>query len=118
MGIWYLATSAYVTLILHFPLPPTSTFQSLTLYIAGFVRNVSHTSNSNGWDHIFNLSYFYGFIITMLGYWVLHLLFPAERQDGSSPFTLEHSDRASSVDNATKASGDDVEKVSVQAEKQ
>jgi len=53
----------------------------------------------------------------MLGYWVLHLLFPAERQDGSSPFTLEHSDRASSIDNATKASGDDVEKVSVQAEK-
>ncbi|KAI9807843.1 MAG: hypothetical protein M1825_005148 [Sarcosagium campestre] len=58
--------------------------------LPGFVRNVQGVSSGNGWDHIYNLSYFYGFLSAFLLYRTLFYLAPMERQTGSSPFLLEH----------------------------
>jgi nucleobase:cation symporter-1, NCS1 family len=57
---------------------------------------VRGVTSGNGWDHLYMLSYFYGFFVALSVYWLLHTLFPAERQRGGSPFTLkEHSEPSS-----------------------
>lgn len=56
---------------------------------AGFARAVQGTSNNNGWDHIYQIAYFYGFVTSFTTYYVLYLVFPQERQRGSSPFVLD-----------------------------
>ena len=56
--------------------------------LPGFVRAVKHTANGNGWDHIYEISYFYGFFVALVVHAVLHTVFPAKRQRGSSPFVL------------------------------
>jgi hypothetical protein len=40
-------------------------------------------------DHIYQISYFYGFATSLTVYALLYVIFPAERQRGSSPFVLE-----------------------------
>ena len=56
---------------------------------AGFVRRVQGTSNGNGWDHVYDLSYFFGFLASGTIHWLLHVAFPAPKQTGSSPFMME-----------------------------
>ncbi len=65
-------------------------FCSLTDNIqAGFVRRVQGIADGNGWDHVYDLSYFFGFFVSGTIHWALHMALPAERQTGSSPFIME-----------------------------
>ncbi|EPE35347.1 hypothetical protein GLAREA_11046 [Glarea lozoyensis ATCC 20868] len=57
--------------------------------LPGFVRRVRTTSNGNGWDHVYDLSYFFGFFVSGVVHWVLHTLFPTPKQTGSSPFLMD-----------------------------
>lgn len=57
--------------------------------LAGFARAVQGVSNADGWDHLYEMSYLYGFFATLTAHWLLHAVFPAARQRGSSPFVLE-----------------------------
>lgn len=56
---------------------------------AGFARAIQGSSSGDGWDHLYDMSYLYGFFTTLTAHWALHTIFPAERQRGSSPFVLE-----------------------------
>ncbi|KAK4956920.1 hypothetical protein LTR66_013332 [Elasticomyces elasticus] len=60
--------------------------------LPGFARAVQGVSAGNGWDHLYDIGYFYGFFVAVLVYWALHVAFPSERQTGGSPFVF--SDRA------------------------
>lgn len=82
-------------------------------YTAGFARAVQNVSSGDGWDHIYGMSYLYGFFTSLTMHWLLHMTFPTERQRGSSPFVLE--DHAEMLDNSgsgpgTPATLDDGEK--------
>ncbi|KPI41863.1 Uracil permease [Cyphellophora attinorum] len=57
--------------------------------LPGFVRNVKGISDGAGWDRLYQMSYFFGFLTAGLLYWAFHTIFPAEKQTGSSPFTLK-----------------------------
>lgn len=57
--------------------------------VAGFVRRIQGTANGNGWDHAYDLSYFFGFFVSGLTHWILHTVVPAEKQRGSSPFEMD-----------------------------
>lgn len=57
--------------------------------IAGFVRRVQGVSDGNGWDHVYDLSYFFGFFVSGIIHWGLHTIAPAKKQTGSSPFEME-----------------------------
>lgn len=46
-------------------------------------------SNGNGWDHIYDLSYFFGFLVSGTIHWLLHTAFPTRIQTGASPFVME-----------------------------
>lgn len=60
---------------------------------AGFARAIQGISSGNGWDHLYDMSYFYGFFASLTMHWLFHTVFAAERQRGSSPFVLEdHAD--------------------------
>ncbi|KAK4501382.1 hypothetical protein PRZ48_007191 [Zasmidium cellare] len=56
--------------------------------LPGFARSIEEVSANNGWDHIYQITYFYGFFSALLIYWALHTLFPVPKQTGSSPFVL------------------------------
>lgn len=71
-------------------------------------------SNGNGWDHLYEMSYFYGFCTSLTMHWLLHTVFPAERQRGSSPFVLEeHAEMlyVGESDSVTRAALEDEERV-------
>lgn len=55
---------------------------------AGFARAIEGTSSGDGWDHLYEISYFYGFFTSLTMHWAFHSLWPAQRQRGSSPFVL------------------------------
>ncbi|RDW72943.1 hypothetical protein BP6252_06850 [Coleophoma cylindrospora] len=57
--------------------------------LPGFVRRVQGTANGNGWDHCYDLSYFFGFFMAVFVHWGLHAAFPAKKQTGQSPFVME-----------------------------
>jgi NCS1 family nucleobase:cation symporter-1 len=57
--------------------------------IAGFIRRVRGVSDDNGWDRIYDLSYFFGFLVSGTIHWLLHTAFPAPKQTGASPFAIE-----------------------------
>lgn len=61
----------------------------LIFTVAGFARAIQGLSSGNGWDHLYQISYFYGFCVSMVMHWLLHAIFPTARQRGSSPFVLE-----------------------------
>jgi NCS1 family nucleobase:cation symporter-1 len=50
---------------------------------------VQGVNNASGWDHIYDLSYFFGFLVSMTIHVALHKIFPASNQIGSSPFHME-----------------------------
>ena len=59
--------------------------------LPGFARSIKGTATGNGWDHLYDITYFYGFFVAGFIYWALHMTFPVPRQTGSSPFVLtEH----------------------------
>jgi nucleobase:cation symporter-1, NCS1 family len=60
--------------------------------LLGFVRAVRETrDDTSAWDHLYNMTYFYGFFSACLVYAGLHWLFPGPRQTGHSDFVLpEH----------------------------
>ena len=70
-------------------LTPLSSTPSLTLPVAGFVRRVQGINTANGWDHVYDLSYFFGFLVSMVVHVILHKTFPAKKQTGASPFQME-----------------------------
>ncbi|KAI9731222.1 MAG: hypothetical protein M1834_005415 [Cirrosporium novae-zelandiae] len=55
----------------------------------GFVRRIQGTATGNGWDHVYDLSYFFGFFVSLVLYWALSTLFPTKKQRGKSPFVME-----------------------------
>ena len=57
--------------------------------LPGLVREVRGVADGSGWDHLYDVSYFYGFSIALLLYWALSNVFPTERQTGNSPFMLD-----------------------------
>ncbi|KAL1303023.1 hypothetical protein AAFC00_003336 [Neodothiora populina] len=58
--------------------------------LPGFIRAIKGTASSaNGWDHLYQISYFYGFCVAMLVHWGLHTAFPAKKQKASGPFVLQ-----------------------------
>ena len=59
------------------------------MFLAGFVRRVRMTATGNGWDHLYDLSYFFGFLVSGFLHWALHTLCPTAKQTGSSPFEME-----------------------------
>ncbi|KAK7704124.1 hypothetical protein SLS64_008682 [Diaporthe eres] len=56
---------------------------------AGFARAIQGVSSGSGWDHLYQISYFYGFFVALFMHWLLHTIFPTPRQRGTSPFVLE-----------------------------
>ena len=86
--------------------------------LAGFVRAVQKASNGNGWDHLYQMSYFYGFMVSLTIHALLHYLFPTKRQRGLSPFILEeHAEILKDQEDSSSAAGvavaaTDVEKAS------
>jgi NCS1 family nucleobase:cation symporter-1 len=94
--------------------------------LPGFVREVQGTNTGNGWDHLYQISYFFGFFVALLCFWAFHTIFPVPRQTGSSPFVLEahirrlHPDSAyesSTQDTVGKGSGGHNEKGDEESEK-
>lgn len=88
--------------------------------LPGFARAIQGTSSGNGWDHIYQISYFYGFFATLTVYALLYVAFPQERQHGTSPFVLamhaemlegvEEDSRSGSGSGSGFAKGEDEEK--------
>lgn len=57
--------------------------------LPGLVREVSAASNGKSWDHLYQISYFYGFFVSGVVYWACSAVFPTKKQTGSSPFSLD-----------------------------
>ncbi|KAK7946774.1 uncharacterized protein PG986_011095 [Apiospora aurea] len=67
--------------------------------LPGFVRAIQVVSSSDGWDHLYQISYIYGFTASLVIYASLYTVFPQERQRGTSPFMLElHAEMIGSAD--------------------
>lgn len=56
--------------------------------LPGFVREVRSVSDGSGWDHVYNVSYFFGFSVALLSYWMFSAISRTKRQTGTSPFVL------------------------------
>lgn len=56
--------------------------------LPGFVREVRGVSDGSAWDHLYDVSYFFGFLVALLSYWVLSAILPTQKQTGASPFVL------------------------------
>ena len=76
--------------------------------VPGLAREARGVSDGSGWDHVYDVSYFFGFFVALSVYWGLSAAFPTERQTGDSPFVLElHNTRASSDLERSGSMGDD-----------
>lgn len=82
--------------------------------LAGFARAIQDVSSNNGWDHLYQISYFYGFCVSLTMHALLHAIFPTLRQRGSSPFVLEehaemiHNGDSDGVATTSTVQGEDV----------
>ncbi|PPJ51903.1 hypothetical protein CBER1_08794 [Cercospora berteroae] len=83
--------------------------------LPGFARSVQGTAAGSGWDHIYQMTYFYGFFAALAVYWALHTAFPQPRQTGCSPFVLQEHARMLGGDERTFSGGS--ETVIVEASK-
>lgn len=70
--------------------------------LPGLVREVRGVSDGAGWDHLYDLSYFFGFFVALLLYWALSALFPTKKQTGDSPFVMEFHDRHGMSDSTSE----------------
>lgn len=85
LGLWGFGLSCVCS-----SFPPNPFREDKTdLGIAGFIRRIQVTANGNGWDHVYDLSYFFGFFVSGFTHWILHTFFPTEKQRGSSPFEMD-----------------------------
>jgi len=115
MGVWPLLRKCNKTSVLLTPV--------LNLKIAGFVRRVQGTSSGSGWDHVYDLSYFFGFFVSGIIHWGLHAIAPAKKQTGSSPFEMDlhrthgHIDGEGSRPYVESTSSHDGEVIQVKKEK-
>jgi len=50
--------------------------------LPGFVRQIRGRSNGSGWDHLYDLSYFFGFLMALLVHWGLSVVVPDGTQRG------------------------------------
>lgn len=57
--------------------------------LPGLIREVQGVSDGSAWDHLYEISYFFGFSVAMLLYWGLSIVSPTEKNMGDSPFMLE-----------------------------
>ena len=57
--------------------------------LPGFIRQIRGTSNYSGWDHLYEISYFAGFVISFTVYWLLNISSPVPGRRGNSPFLLK-----------------------------
>lgn len=81
--------------------------------LPGFARTIQGVSDGSGWDHIYQITYLYGFCSAAVVYWAAHTIFPTPRQTGRSPFILrEHAENVSD-----RSDQGDVEEVEVHSEK-
>ena len=76
----------------------------------------------DGWDRLYQISYFYGFFTSLASHAALFLVFPHANQHGSSPFVLETDagvqDRVGDGESSggyARASGDEKTAVTSQA---
>jgi NCS1 family nucleobase:cation symporter-1 len=65
--------------------------------LPGFARSIKGVSSDNGWDHIYQITYLYGFCSALLVYWAGHTIFLTPHQTGHSPFMLKEHARSSSA---------------------
>ena len=47
--------------------------------VPGLARQVHGISNSSGWDYLYDLSYFYGFLVAFFLYWGFSAMFPTKK---------------------------------------
>ncbi|GIZ47129.1 hypothetical protein CKM354_001022900 [Cercospora kikuchii] len=83
--------------------------------LPGFARSVQGTAAGGGWDHIYQMTYFYGFFAALAVYWALHTAFPQPKQTGRSPFVLQ--EHASMLGGDERAMSGDSETVIVEGSK-
>jgi nucleobase:cation symporter-1, NCS1 family len=57
--------------------------------LAGFVRQVRGTASGSGWDHLYAVSYLFGFFVAFSTYWGLSALSPDKQQSGSNKSGFE-----------------------------
>lgn len=59
--------------------------------LAGFIRRVKGSASTPGsvWDHLYDVSYFFGFFVSGLLHWGLHVVFPAGNERGRSEFEMK-----------------------------
>lgn len=67
----------------------TAWVMALWPVLPGFARAIQGVEDGNGWDHLYDITYFYGFFVALLTYYVLHTAFPVPKQTGFSPFVLK-----------------------------
>lgn len=61
--------------------------------LPGLIREVRGVSDGAAWNHLYQVSYFFGFFVALLTYWGLSAVFPTEKQTGDSPFVLKFQHR-------------------------
>ncbi|KAF7195805.1 Transporter aclS [Pseudocercospora fuligena] len=83
--------------------------------LPGFARSIQGTKTGNGWDHIYDITYFYGFFVALFVYWAAHAAFPQPRQQGSSPFVLQ--DHAEMLEGSDASSQEEAEMMGVEPKK-
>lgn len=81
--------------------------------LPGFAREIEGVSSGNSWDHLYDITYFYGFFIALSTYWALHTAFPVPRQTGSSPFVLLDHVRMLQEDESGRSNNESPERVDV-----
>lgn len=50
--------------------------------LAGFARQIRGVAAGNGWDHIYDIAYFYGFLVALGVYWGLSTAVPSRSSSG------------------------------------
>lgn len=59
------------------------------IYLAGFARQVRGTASGSGWDHLYAVSYIFGFFVAFFIYWGLSALSPNKQQSETDKSSLE-----------------------------
>ena len=95
----------------------TAWVMALWPVLPGFVRSIRGISSGSGWDHLYDMTYFYGFFVAAFVHWALHTAFSAPRQTGSSPFFLADHVRILEESERGDREGETLEPVDVEATK-
>lgn len=56
--------------------------------LPGFVRSVQLRNDYSGWDNLYDIDYFFGFVVAGATHVGLNLLFPVSGQEGGSTFEV------------------------------